>query len=106
MKLLPKSVSFLVFGLGPDKEILEQLSKSEGVTDRVRFLGQINHSEMPKYLKVSDIFIRPSLSEGFGISFIEAMAAGIPVIATQEGGIADFLLTRSEIPIKSRRAWR
>ena len=91
MKLLPKSVSFLVFGLGPDKEILEQLSKSEGVTDRVRFLGQINHSEMPKYLKVSDIFIRPSLSEGFGISFIEAMAAGIPVIATQEGGIADFL---------------
>ena len=46
---------------------------------------------MPKYLKISDIFIRPSLSEGMGNSFVEAMAAELPVIATQEGGIADFL---------------
>ena len=46
---------------------------------------------MPKYLSVCDIFIRPSRSEGFGNSFIEAMAAGLPVIATPVGGIPDFV---------------
>jgi glycosyltransferase involved in cell wall biosynthesis len=46
---------------------------------------------MVQYLQASDIFIRPSLSEGFGNSFIEAMASGIPVIATPVGGIVDFL---------------
>jgi glycosyltransferase involved in cell wall biosynthesis len=46
---------------------------------------------MSKYLHASDIFIRPSLSEGFGNSFIEAMASRVPVIATPVGGIIDFL---------------
>ena len=46
---------------------------------------------MPKYLKACDIFIRPSLSEGFGNSFIEAMAARLPVIATAVGGIPEFI---------------
>jgi len=46
---------------------------------------------LPKYLAMADIFIRPSLSEGQGISFIEAMAAGLPIIATPVGGIVDFL---------------
>jgi L-malate glycosyltransferase len=58
---------------------------------RVHFLGYIPHAELYKYLRVSDIFIRPSLSEGFGNSFIEAMAADLPVIATSVGGIPDFL---------------
>ena len=47
---------------------------------------------MPPYLHISDIFVRPSLSEGLGNSFLEAMAAGIPVIATPVGGIPDFLV--------------
>jgi glycosyltransferase involved in cell wall biosynthesis len=91
LALLPKNIKFLVLGIGPDEETLRSLAKEKGVENRVMFLGQVDHHEMPKYLKVSDIFIRPSLSEGFGNSFIEAMASGIPVIATQEGGIADFL---------------
>ena len=61
------------------------------LSQRVTFLGYIPHKDMPKYLHESDIFIRPSLSEGFGNSFIEAMAARIPVIATPVGGIVDFL---------------
>ena len=47
---------------------------------------------MPAYLWMSDIFIRPSLSEGMGNSFIEAMAAGVPIIGTRVGGIPDFLV--------------
>jgi len=63
-------------------EKLKNLAEDIGVENRVMFLGQITHAAMPKYLKVSDIFVRPSLTEGLGNSFLEAMAAGIPVIAT------------------------
>lgn len=105
LKFLPLHVKFLILGIGPDEEMLKKLSKDCGVEDRVFFSGQISHAELPKYLKASDIFIRPSLSEGFGISFIEAMVAGIPVIATQEGGIADFLYDpekNSDVPPTGR----
>lgn len=88
---LPSSVRFIILGTGPDEDMLRALAKELGVASRVTFVGFVDHAEIPKYLKVSDIFIRPSLSEGFGSSFVEAFAAGIPVIATQEGGIADFL---------------
>ncbi len=91
LKFLPASVQFLVLGIGPDKAMLEKLAQSEGVADRVRFLGHIEHKEMPRYLKIADVFVRPSLSEGMGNSFIEAMAAGIPIIGTPVGGIPDFL---------------
>jgi phosphatidylinositol alpha-1,6-mannosyltransferase len=88
---LPEHVSFLVLGDGPDEKELKKLAHDEGVMSRVRFIKKVDHKEIPKYLKASDIFIRPSRSEGMGNSFIEAMASGIPVIGTQEGGIADFL---------------
>lgn len=91
LKFLPNGVKFLVLGIGPDLEALRALAKTEGVGARVLFLGHIEHREMPKYLKISEIFIRPSLSEGMGNSFIEAMASGIPIIGTNVGGIPDFL---------------
>ena len=91
LPMLPENIKFIVLGTGPDEKMLKELAKEKKVQDRVMFLGQVDHSEMPKYLKISDVFIRPSLSEGFGNSFVEAMAADLPVIATQEGGISDFL---------------
>ena len=105
LPLLPADVIFLILGVGPDQPMLESLAAGLNVSNRVRFLGQVGHAELPKYLKVSDIFIRPSLSEGFGISFIEAMVAGIPVIATQEGGIADFLYDARRNPDKATTGW-
>ncbi len=100
LSLLPPNIRFLVLGEGPDKGMLEHLAASEGVTERVTFLGQVSHQDMPKYLKAADIFIRPSRSEGMGNSFVEAMAAELPVIATQEGGIADFLFDAIRNPQK------
>jgi glycosyltransferase involved in cell wall biosynthesis len=91
LPLLEARVKFLILGVGPDEPMLRALADELKVTDRVKFLRHISHNEIPKYLKVSDIFTRPSRSEGFGISFAEAMAAGIPVIATPVGGIPDFL---------------
>lgn len=100
MALLPAEVKFIVFGVGPDEDKLKSLIADLKLGDRVQLRGQIGHDVMPSYLKASDIFIRPSRSEGMGNSFVEAMAAELPVIATQEGGIADFLFDRHLNPDK------
>lgn len=102
---LPENVHFVVFGTGPDEAMLTSLAEEKGVVDRVHFRGQIGHKEMPLYMKACDIFIRPSRSEGMGISFVEAMAAELPVIATQEGGIADFLFDERRNPEKPTTGW-
>ncbi len=94
---LDKRIKFLICGSGELENGLKNLAKELGVLDRVIFKGFVSHKEIPKYLKSSDIFIRPSLSEGFGNSFIEAFVAKIPVIATPVGGIVDFLFDGSDI---------
>ena len=91
LPMLGNHIKFLILGIGPDEEMLRLLARKLGVEGRVHFVGQVLHTDMPKYLKISDIFIRPSRSEGLGNSFLEAMAAGLPVIATPVGGIPDFL---------------
>src|SRR3989344_2682577 len=98
LSLLDVRVKFLVLGIGPDAAILRALADELKVSDRVKFLRQVDHQEMPKYLAVSEIFIRPSRSEGLGNSFLEAMAAGLPVIATPVGGIPDFLFDPEKNP--------
>jgi glycosyltransferase involved in cell wall biosynthesis len=103
--LLPEKVKFIVFGTGPDEEMLKKLANGLGIEKRILFRGQIGHAEMPKYLKACDIFIRPSRSEGMGNSFVEAMAAELPVIATQEGGIADFLFDEKINPESKTTGW-
>ncbi len=100
MGFLPKNFHLLIIGTGPDEDALKKLSARSGLSDRVHLLGEVSNTEVPKYLKVSDIFIRPSLSEGMGISFIEAMAAGIPIITTPVGGIVDFLFDPEKNPDK------
>ncbi len=91
LPLLSTDIHFLILGTGPDEKELRTLATTLGVESHTHFLSQINHKNLPKYLKASDIFIRPSLSEGMGNSFVEAMATGLPVIATPVGGIVDFL---------------
>jgi glycosyltransferase involved in cell wall biosynthesis len=91
LKYLPENVELNIIGIGPLESELKLKVKSLQLEARVKFLGLIKHEDIPDYLHVSDIFIRPSLSEGMGNSFIEAMATGIPVIATPVGGIVDFL---------------
>jgi glycosyltransferase involved in cell wall biosynthesis len=102
---LPSNIHFLILGIGSEEEALRALAKSLHVEDRVRFLGFVTHEEMPNYLCVSDIFVRPSRSEGMGNSFIEAMAAGLPIVATQEGGIADFLFDPKKNFGKEQTGW-
>lgn len=77
-------------GSGSLEGSLKRTAEHLGVSERVRFLGDVAYKELPEYYQVADVFARPSRSEGMGNSFIEAMAAGIPVIATPVGGILNF----------------
>jgi glycosyltransferase involved in cell wall biosynthesis len=91
LTLLPQEVSLVVCGDGSLREELEQKVEELSLRSRVRFLGYLPLDDIPKYLKSSDIFIRPSLTEGLGTAFLEAMAAQLPTIGTPVGGIPDFL---------------
>lgn len=105
LQYLSENIKFFILGAGPLENNLKFKIKNLKLDNRVIFLGHVDHKELPRYLKISDIFIRPSLSEGMGNSFIEAMAAGLPVIATQEGGIADFLFDQNKNPEKIPTGW-
>ncbi len=80
------NLRLLIIGSGKDEKKLKKLA-----ADNIIFLGSINHENLPKYLQISDIFVRPSLSEGLGNAFLEAMLCGLPIIGTPVGGIVDFL---------------
>lgn len=99
LPLLSTRVHFLILGTGPEEQALRRLAREKKVSDQVQFLGYVGHEDMPKYLRISDIFVRPSRSEGMGSSFIEAMAAGLPVIATREGGLKDFITSEVSWPV-------
>ena len=84
-EVLPDAKLILV-GDGEERENLECLTDSLGIRDRVFFVGMIPHEKIPDYLYQADIFVLPSLSEGFGIVILEAMACGLPGCRIASGG--------------------
>ncbi|MEK7160519.1 MAG: glycosyltransferase family 4 protein, partial [Patescibacteria group bacterium] len=86
----PLNAKLLIIGDGPLKNDLIRLGRIK-LSSNILLLGSIPPDDVPRYLAISDVFIRPSLSEGLGSAFLEAMAAGVPIIGTRVGGIPDFL---------------
>ena len=86
-----KDFKIIVVGDGPDRKKIETMIEKYNLKDKVFLLGRVQYFDLPKLMAACDIFVRPSLAEGFGISFIEAMACGVGVVATPVGGIVDFL---------------
>lgn len=86
------NVRFLVVGCGELRENLEQQAAELGVGDAFIFAGERN--DIPALLKQSDLFVLPSVSEGLPISILEAMAARLPVIATDVGGVPELVEDR------------
>lgn len=87
------SISRRVYKNGVD--VLEkafEIVKKKFPDANLVILDKTPHDELPKHLWEADVFARPSRSEGLGISFLEAMAAGLPIIGTPVGGITDFLI--------------
>jgi N-acetyl-alpha-D-glucosaminyl L-malate synthase BshA len=77
----------MMVGEGPEKEPAERLCKSLGIEDKVVFFG--NSNEIDRILCFSDLFLLPSETESFGLSALEAMASGVPVISSNTGGIPE-----------------
>lgn len=74
----------LIVGDGPGRADLEILVNRLGLASHVRFLGA--RRDVPEIIRAMDIFVLPSLSEGMSITLLEAMAAGLPIVATRVGG--------------------
>ncbi len=81
----------LMVGDGEQREFLENLVKELDLYDIVTFVGKVPNEKVPQYLKASDVFVLPSLSEGFPNVVLEAMASGLPVVATRVGGMSEII---------------
>jgi colanic acid/amylovoran biosynthesis glycosyltransferase len=78
-------------GDGPRKEQLTNLADDLGISDRVSFLGFLTEDEVIRELQDSDLFVLPSFVEGLPVSAMEAMAVGVPVIATNIAGTSELI---------------
>jgi glycosyltransferase involved in cell wall biosynthesis len=81
----------LVVGDGPDRAALERRAGAQGLGDRVRFVGSKPPSEVSELLQTADIFVLPSFAEGVPVVVMEALAAGLPVVASFVGGMAELV---------------
>lgn len=80
-----------IAGVGPMEEWLRKRVSDLKLGKHVEFLGTLKHSAVPKFVREAHVFVRPSRFEGFGVSFIEAMALGTPIVTCPVGGIVDFV---------------
>ncbi len=107
---LPGDVHYLALGEGSEQQALQARAVECGVADRIHFAGRIPHAELPRWLARGDVFVQPSIGEeAFGISVVEAMACGLPVLASDNGGMKEIVVTGETgrlLPAGDVLAWR
>jgi N-acetyl-alpha-D-glucosaminyl L-malate synthase BshA len=77
----------MMVGDGPERHGAEELSRELGICDHVRFVGK--QEQMEEIMAISDLFLLTSEYESFGLSALEAMAAHVPVISSNAGGLPE-----------------
>jgi N-acetyl-alpha-D-glucosaminyl L-malate synthase BshA len=77
----------LMIGDGPERLKVEEMARELGIFNDVRFLGK--QEQISEILSIADLFLLPSATESFGLSALEAMACGVPVISTNTGGLPE-----------------
>ncbi|MDB5196239.1 MAG: N-acetyl-alpha-D-glucosaminyl L-malate synthase [Flaviaesturariibacter sp.] len=87
-KVLPSKLLFV--GDGPERATAEDLSRQLGVCDDIRFVGK--QEQMEDILAIADLFLLTSEYESFGLAALEAMAAGVPVVSTNAGGLGEIMI--------------
>jgi 2-deoxystreptamine N-acetyl-D-glucosaminyltransferase/2-deoxystreptamine glucosyltransferase len=85
------SALVLLVGDGPERKALEREAKRLGVGDRLRFVGFVAHERLPAVLAHADLLVLPSLYEELGTVLLEGMQAGLPVVASETGGIPEVI---------------
>src|SRR3954467_2279423 len=87
-KQIPSKLLFV--GDGPERGSAEDLCRQLGVCDDVRFVGK--QEQMEDILAIADLFLLTSEYESFGLAALEAMAAGVPVVSTNAGGLSEIMI--------------
>jgi N-acetyl-alpha-D-glucosaminyl L-malate synthase BshA len=85
-----KPCTLVMVGDGPDRGAAEDEARTLGVSADVRFLGRID--DVAPLLAAADIYLFPSETESFGLSALEALASGVPVIASNVGGVSEVVI--------------
>jgi N-acetyl-alpha-D-glucosaminyl L-malate synthase BshA len=85
---IPSKLLFV--GDGPERGPAEDLSRQLGICDHVRFVGK--QEQMEDILAIADLFLLTSEYESFGLAALEAMAAGVPVVSTNAGGLGEIMI--------------
>jgi glycosyltransferase involved in cell wall biosynthesis len=85
------NLRLVLIGDGPQAQALQQLAGELGITDRVLFVGRVPFEQIPAYLKAADLFAFASVTETQGLATLEAMAAGLPVVAVAASGTQDIV---------------
>jgi len=86
-----KDLLCIIVGDGPLRKDLENQIKNLNLEDYVKLVGAKPHDEIPLWMNAADLFVLPSLRESFGVVQIEAMACGVPVVATRNGGSEEII---------------
>jgi glycosyltransferase involved in cell wall biosynthesis len=100
MRFLPKEYKLVLAGDGPELEKVKKLASTLNLTTRVSFIGAVRNVE--RLMKSADVYVLPSLFEGFGLSAVEAAAVGLPVVYANVPGLAD-LFAGFGIPVDPRK---
>ncbi len=94
-----------IIGEGNAEKDLKELVRSKGLTKEVIFLGRIEHRLLPKYYQNADVYVSASFNEGMSNTMLEALACGLPIIATETGGTEEMVkVGRNGFVIKMKSA--
>ncbi len=87
-----KNFELMIIGNGTERASLEKLCDKLGISDKVKFIGNVNYLELPTYYRQMDIFLNFPSMESFGVSVLEASATGIPVVTSSVEGLNETVI--------------
>lgn len=89
---LPENIHALIIGEGPERQYFQKIASEQGVSERFHLLGFVEEQKKMQLLEAADMYVLSSWHEGFGIVLQEAMQAGLPILAADNGGQTDIIV--------------